>query len=249
MMRLVPKLAALSAAFLLALAGGAVAYAAPVTSSAVNAPADNTTSSGSQASVPSDDNPASTPTDSAVSPGDSVSTPSGTGTVIASSTNGGKQFYTIQTPAGNTFYLIIDLNQQTNNVYFLDNVTEQDLMALAVKSVSGAATGTASVNPIPSAASTVSQPVVSSPAPAATSTKSSGPNFSMILLVLIILGGGGVLFYIKVYRPKHQNDSRDEYEEDDEAEKPDTRDEDDYSDDDDYEAEQEEDTESADDET
>jgi hypothetical protein len=61
-----------------------------------------------------------------------IFTPDGTGTIVDSATDkDGKQFYTITTPAGNTFYLIIDLERDSDNVYFLDAVMEKDLMALA----------------------------------------------------------------------------------------------------------------------
>jgi len=43
----------------------------------------------------------------------------------------GKKFYSFKTPAGNVFYLIIDHERNTDNVYFLNAVTEQDLLALA----------------------------------------------------------------------------------------------------------------------
>lgn len=46
---------------------------------------------------------------------------------------GEKQFYTITTDAGNVFYLVIDGKREDNNVYFLNGVTESDLMALAEK--------------------------------------------------------------------------------------------------------------------
>ena len=62
-------------------------------------------------------------------------TPEGTGTVQdnISGTDGEKQFYTITTDAGNVFYLVIDGKREDNNVYFLNGVTESDLMALAEK--------------------------------------------------------------------------------------------------------------------
>ena len=44
-----------------------------------------------------------------------------------------KQFYTIATPAGNVFYLVVDGARGSENVYFLNAVTEADLMALAGK--------------------------------------------------------------------------------------------------------------------
>ena len=66
---------------------------------------------------------------------DGAFTPEGTGTVLDEATGEGddKQFYTITTEAGNVFYLIIDGKRDDNNVYFLNGVTEADLMALAEK--------------------------------------------------------------------------------------------------------------------
>ena len=153
----------------------------------------------------------------AVSQGGQVTTPDGTGTVIASSTSGEKQFYTIKTPAGNIFYLIIDLTQKSNNVYFLDNVMEKDLLALANKDASGANAGTSSENSGIGSNNTTSQSTASTPAPANTSTQSSGPNFSLILLVAIVVIGGGAGIYFKFFRNKKKMDTRNEYEaEDDE---------------------------------
>lgn len=43
----------------------------------------------------------------------------------------GKEFFTITTPAENVFYLVIDRQRETENVYFLNAVTEADLLALA----------------------------------------------------------------------------------------------------------------------
>lgn len=62
-------------------------------------------------------------------------TPDGTGTVLDETTgeDGDKQFYTITTEDGNVFYLIVDGKRDSNNVYFLNAVTESDLMALAEK--------------------------------------------------------------------------------------------------------------------
>jgi len=60
-------------------------------------------------------------------------TPGGTATVVDNATDSdGIEFFTFQTPEGNTFFLIIDRNRTSNNVYFLNAVTEWDLMALAV---------------------------------------------------------------------------------------------------------------------
>ena len=71
-------------------------------------------------------------------------TPDGQGTVMDNVTGeNGKEFFTISTPAENVFYLIIDRERNSENVYFLNAVTEADLMALA-ETDTDAAVGTAS---------------------------------------------------------------------------------------------------------
>ena len=62
-------------------------------------------------------------------------TPDGSASVLdeAQETADDKQFYTITTEAGNVFYLIIDGKRDSQNVHFLNGVTEADLMALAEK--------------------------------------------------------------------------------------------------------------------
>ena len=58
-------------------------------------------------------------------------TPEGTGTVVDNATDeDGKEFFTITTPNENIFYLVIDRQRSGENVYFLNAVTEADLMAL-----------------------------------------------------------------------------------------------------------------------
>ena len=59
-------------------------------------------------------------------------TPDGTASVLDNADSGdGKEFFTFTTPAENVFYLVIDKQRQDKNVYFLNAVTEKDLMALA----------------------------------------------------------------------------------------------------------------------
>ena len=61
-------------------------------------------------------------------------TPDGNGTVLDNYfETDGKEFFTFVTPAGNVFYLVIDRLRPQDNVYFLNGVTENDLMALAEK--------------------------------------------------------------------------------------------------------------------
>jgi hypothetical protein len=59
-------------------------------------------------------------------------TPDGTGTVVDNIvTQNELEFFTVFTEAGNVFYLVIDRQGNTDNVYLLNAVTEADLMALA----------------------------------------------------------------------------------------------------------------------
>ena len=51
-------------------------------------------------------------------------TPDGTGTVVDKATDkDGKEFYTITTPDENIFFLVIDNQKSSENVYFLNAVT------------------------------------------------------------------------------------------------------------------------------
>ena len=62
-------------------------------------------------------------------------TPDGTGTVVDNATDqDGKEFFTITTAEEAVFYLVIDRQRETENVYFLNAVTVADLMALAESS-------------------------------------------------------------------------------------------------------------------
>jgi len=111
-MRKFRKLAALCAVFLLMLSFSTVAYA------------------GGGEEIPEE----TAVTESAVEETNPF-TPAGTGTVIDNATDGdGKEFYTIMTPNENVFYLIIDRQREAENVYFLNAVTERDLLALAEQS-------------------------------------------------------------------------------------------------------------------
>ena len=58
--------------------------------------------------------------------------PDGTGTVVDNATDeDGKKFYTITTADESVFYLVIDKQKTSENVYFLNPVTTDDLLPLA----------------------------------------------------------------------------------------------------------------------
>lgn len=151
-------------------------------------------------------------------------TPEGTGTVLDEATGEGddKQFYTITTEAGNVFYLIIDGKRDDNNVYFLNGVTEADLMALAEKNE-----GTMSVIPTEDVCTCTDKceagevntacPVCKNdlkgcagkekpaeteePAQTEPPKKDNGSTGTIIFVIVALLAAGGVGYYVKIVRP------------------------------------------------
>jgi len=156
-------------------------------------------------------------------------TPDGTATVVDNATSDdGKEFFTFQTPEGNVFFLIIDRSRPNNNVYFLNAVTEQDLMALAVASPPPsdfAPIPDPLPQPIPQPDNTEGTPEIPSEPEA-----QSGNNGTTIFIVTAALAFGGAAYYLKIVRPKKQGadfgDEEDEYEYDEEEEFDDDKDED-----------------------
>lgn len=141
-------------------------------------------------------------------------TPEGTGTVVDNATDGdGKEFFTITTPSENVFYLIIDRQRDGQNVYFLNAVTEKDLLALAEK------------DPEPEVTEPVMEPEPETEPPTEPETepgpeKTSGfPMGNILMIAAVLLAGGGAGYYFKVYRPKHEVPDMDdeEYDYEDEA--------------------------------
>lgn len=163
-------------------------------------------------------------------------TPDGQATVVDDATGeDGKEFYTIVTPAENTFYLVIDKQRDSDNVYFLNAVTESDLLALAEKDGDGTPeaaipepekctckelceTGavnqkcpvckldvTGCVGAEPEAPPADGEPEAPKPA------KESNTG-AVVLAVLVALAAGGAGYYFKVVKPKKELDDADDFE-------------------------------------
>jgi len=142
-------------------------------------------------------------------------TPDGTGTVIDNITNeNGIEFFTITSAAGNVFFLVIDRQRENENVYFLNAVTERDLLALAEESGED---WISSSTPPPIIPETVpTPPVETEPQPTPEPEADSGGGMGMFVLILILaLGGGAAGYYFKVYKPKQDAAADDfDYEDD-----------------------------------
>ena len=132
-------------------------------------------------------------------------TPDGTGTVVDNATESdGKEFYTISTPDENVFYLVVDKQRDGNNVYFLNAVTESDLAALAQKDA--APEPVAPVEPEPTTPKEPEEP--SEPEPPVTEPEQPAKksNSTMLIVLIVALAAGGIGYYFKVYKPKHELD-------------------------------------------
>jgi hypothetical protein len=141
-------------------------------------------------------------------------TPDGQASVVDLAYEGdGKMFYTFRTPAGNTFYLIIDRQRGGNNVYFLNAVTEYDLFALAEMAghppnVPESAIPTTrpptNTNGTGDNADDPDDKEAETPPP----KKSNNGMLIFLLIGVVAVGIGG--YYIKVIRPKQQAGMDDE---------------------------------------
>jgi len=134
-------------------------------------------------------------------------TPDGTGTVVDNITNeNGIEFFTITSAAGNVFFLVIDRQRNSENVYFLNAVTERDLMALAEESGDDYWVISNAPPPIIPGTPTTPEPEIEAepePTPAP-EPESGGGGGMVILLIILALGGGAAGYYFKVLRPKQQ---------------------------------------------
>lgn len=229
----IKRIAALTALFMLmaVFICSLTVFAEPV--DATTAPAAPT------APVTQETAPAPAPTAAPTVPAPTLSpnalTPNGQASVLNyyQSDSDDKEFYTITTPAGNVFYLVVDGARGSENIYFLNAVTESDLMALA------AANDKITISSIPSSqtctctdkcengkvnadcpvckndtskcagGSGTVQPSTNDEAPGSGGGSDKGDNNMMMYIIIgaafVLVAGIGI--YVKVIKPKKQGAS------------------------------------------
>ena len=164
--------------------------------------------------VPDEDTDAEEDTESGVSPYDGSGhlTPDGTATVIDNVfiEGNGLEFFTFTTEANNVFYLVIDRTREQNNVYFLNAVTEADLLALAEKDETTLPASTSGIPSTPGGAAPADptdEPETPEEPPADKGGISSG---SLIFILIGVAAVGGAGYYFKIVRPKQQRSADDD---------------------------------------
>ena len=121
--------------------------------------------------------------------------------------NAQKLFYTVTTAEGNVFYMVIDQNQNEDNVYFLNAVTNSDLEALAVEDENTNNTvknENQEQDNLLEALSSEQGNTSNEDNLGIDSKSESGSNSrsnSILILVLIAIGGA-LYYYFKVYKNK-----------------------------------------------
>lgn len=166
--------------------------------------------------------------------GDNALTTEGQGTVVDNATEeAGKEFFTITTADDNIFYLIVDKQRDSENVYFLNAVTEEDLLALAEPSEDGGESAVPDPEPVCTCAVQCEAGTVDTDCPVcvlsledcageapdpaeetpAEPEPESGGAGLYVVIALVALATGVAGWYFKIYKPKHELDDAEDLDE------------------------------------
>ena len=141
-------------------------------------------------------------------------------TISSTTTAGGKEFYTISTKSGKVFYLIIDNDSKQDNVYFLTEVDNEDLMNFTLSdTVTLPAVDTVYATledkPEPTPMTEVTpEPETEQPETEVQMPEEQSKLPGYVLLGILCTGALAGAYYFKIYRPKQDDFDDEEYEED-----------------------------------
>ena len=120
----------------------------------------------------------------------------------------GKDFYTIHTKNNNTYYLVIDHANSSENVYMLSLIDEDDL-AEFLKEEEGSTSGTSAapfIIPETKPQAETSEVKEETETPVKQPAGQSFMQNNLIWILLAIGAGGFALYYFKIYKPGQEEE-------------------------------------------
>lgn len=141
---------------------------------------------------------------------DSSFSVSGNGEVLDDITDDStKEFFTITTENGNTYFLVIDRSSSTENVYMLSMIDEYDLQDFLEETDDTDTTTSSQGSVVLEEQTQNTEEVIETETSVVTEDEDSSGNMSAVLLVLVLAAaaGGGAYFYFRVYKPKQEADA------------------------------------------
>lgn len=124
----------------------------------------------------------------------------GNGEVLDQITDGSsKEFYTIRTANNQTFYLVIDHAQNTDNVYMLSTIDENDLQEFTTG-------GGMTEKPEEKPPVIMEEPQTPTPEPEETE-KPVANTSAMILIIVAAVGGIAAYYFLKIKPKKEEEDT------------------------------------------
>lgn len=132
----------------------------------------------------------------------------GNGQLVDDKTDDGtKQFLTIQTKNGNTFFLVLDRSSNTENVYMLSMIDENDLAEFIEGTPAVAELETETPQVVIPETEEVQEETELEPEP---EKQPEGMNTGALLAAVLLLAGGiGGFYYLKVVKPKKAEEDAD----------------------------------------
>lgn len=116
-----------------------------------------------------------------------------------------KEFFTVKTKGGNTFFLVIDRARNSENVYMLSMIDEYDLQEFlddeernGKQEEETPAVVLPETKPEPTPDVEIEEPK---------EELSGGMNKILLLVFVVALGGAGAFFYFYIYKPKPKEEA------------------------------------------